>query len=191
MYQCLSVFVSVCQCAKVSMWLENFELDLKQVDHICFSPYPVYQNIIFVLQSFLLISRHLTPKSLQGTQNRWGSWQCHCQWPMLWRQYCIFLIAIPFYFVPCSNSGIDYHTVAVKWSLTRDFQLHVFFMNLCPPGPQVFQGGRFEFFRKFVEIFANIYDTSDKLYSGVNNIGENLFYRRCHSSLSLGNNQKA
>ncbi len=28
-------------------------------------------------------------------------------------------------------------------------------MNQCPPGPQVFQRGRFEFLQKFVEIFAN------------------------------------
>ncbi len=28
-------------------------------------------------------------------------------------------------------------------------------MNLCPPGPQVFHWGPFEFFRKFAEIFAN------------------------------------
>ncbi len=40
----------------------------------------------------------------------------------------------------------------IKGSLTRDFRLQVFFMNLSPPGPQVFQGGRFEFFRKFAEI---------------------------------------
>ncbi len=42
-----------------------------------------------------------------------------------------------------------------KGSLTRDFWLQVFFMNQCPPGPQVFHWGRFEFFRKFAEIFAN------------------------------------
>jgi hypothetical protein len=28
-------------------------------------------------------------------------------------------------------------------------------MNQCPPGPQVFPLGRFEFFRKFAETFAN------------------------------------
>jgi hypothetical protein len=28
-------------------------------------------------------------------------------------------------------------------------------MNQCPPGPQVFHWNHFEFFRKFVEIFAN------------------------------------
>ena len=42
----------------------------------------------------------------------------------------------------------------LKGSLTRDFRLQVFFMNQCPPGPQVFNWGRFEFFRKFAEIFA-------------------------------------
>jgi hypothetical protein len=30
-------------------------------------------------------------------------------------------------------------------------------MNQCPPGPKVFQWGRFEFFRKFAEIFGNEY----------------------------------
>jgi hypothetical protein len=40
-------------------------------------------------------------------------------------------------------------------SLTRDFRLQVFFVNQCPPGPQVFHWSLFEFFRKFVEIFAN------------------------------------
>jgi hypothetical protein len=42
-----------------------------------------------------------------------------------------------------------------KGSLTRDFRLQVFFMNQCPPGPQVFHWSHFEFFRKFAEIFAN------------------------------------
>jgi hypothetical protein len=59
----------------------------------------------------------------------------------------------------------------VKGSLTQDFLLQVFFMDQCPPGPQVFHWGRFEFFRKFVEIFANV-DTADKLLSGVNDTGE-------------------
>ncbi len=42
-----------------------------------------------------------------------------------------------------------------KGSLTRDFRLQVFFMNQCPPGPQVFYWSHFDFFRKFAEIFAN------------------------------------
>jgi hypothetical protein len=56
-------------------------------------------------------------------------------------------------------------------------------MNQCPPGPQVFHWGRFEFFQKFAEIFANEYlspvsttnDTGDKLFSGVNDTGEKFF----------------
>jgi hypothetical protein len=40
-------------------------------------------------------------------------------------------------------------------SLTLDFRFQVFFMNLCPPGPQVFHWSRSEFFRKFADIFAN------------------------------------
>ncbi len=47
------------------------------------------------------------------------------------------------------------HNLYVKGSLTRDFRLQVFFMNQCPPGPQVFRWCLFEFFRKFAEIFAN------------------------------------
>ncbi len=43
----------------------------------------------------------------------------------------------------------------LKGSLTRDFRLQVFFMNQCPPGPHVFHWSHFDFFRKFVEIFAN------------------------------------
>ena len=41
-----------------------------------------------------------------------------------------------------------------KGSLTRDFRSHFFFMNQCPPGPQVLHWGRLEFFRKFAEILA-------------------------------------
>jgi hypothetical protein len=61
-----------------------------------------------------------------------------------------------------------YLNVRFEGSLTRDFRLQVFFMNQCPPGPQVFHWGRYEFFQKFAEIFANEY----KLFSGVNNTGE-------------------
>jgi hypothetical protein len=57
-----------------------------------------------------------------------------------------------------------------KGSLTRDFRLQVSYMNQCPPGPQVFHWGRFEFFRKFVEIFAN--DTGEKFIAGVNDTGD-------------------
>jgi len=44
-----------------------------------------------------------------------------------------------------------------KGSLTRDFRIQVFFMNQCPPGPQVFHWSHFAFFRKFAEIFANYF----------------------------------
>ncbi len=43
-------------------------------------------------------------------------------------------------------------------------------MNQCPPGPQVFPWGRFEFFRKFAEILANEY--LSLVFSGVNDTGE-------------------
>jgi hypothetical protein len=61
-------------------------------------------------------------------------------------------------------------------------------MNQCPPGPQVFHWGRFEFFRKFAEIltklFSGVNDTGDKLFSGVNDTGEKFIagvkiFRRC------------
>jgi hypothetical protein len=55
-----------------------------------------------------------------------------------------------------------------KGSLTRDFRLQVFFMNQCPPGPQVFHWGRFEFFRKFAEIFANEYLSPVSLTPAIN-----------------------
>jgi hypothetical protein len=45
--------------------------------------------------------------------------------------------------------------INIKGSLTRDFRLQVFFMNQCPPGSLVLPWGRFEFFRKFAEIFWN------------------------------------
>jgi hypothetical protein len=71
-------------------------------------------------------------------------------------------------------------------------------MNQCPPGPQVFHWGQFEFFRKLAAIrklifITGVNDTSDKLFSSVNDNGEKLagdgfaertdFYR--HYSLSL------
>ncbi len=40
------------------------------------------------------------------------------------------------------------HMWSVKGSLTRDFRLQVFFMNQCPPSPQVFHWSHFEFFSK-------------------------------------------
>jgi hypothetical protein len=70
-------------------------------------------------------------------------------------------------------------------------------MNQCPPGPQVFHWGRFEFFRNFAEIFANEYlspvsttpainkkQKQKTLFSGVNDTGENFI-------AGVGNNQKA
>jgi hypothetical protein len=38
-------------------------------------------------------------------------------------------------------------------------------MNQCPPGPQVFHWGRFEF-------IAGVNDTGEKLFSGVNDTSE-------------------
>jgi hypothetical protein len=41
-----------------------------------------------------------------------------------------------------------------KGTVSRDFRLLVFFMNQFPPSPWVYHWVRFEFFRKFAEIFA-------------------------------------
>ena len=43
----------------------------------------------------------------------------------------------------------------LKGTVSRDFLLLVFFMNQFPPSPRVFHLNRFEFFRKFAEIFAS------------------------------------
>jgi hypothetical protein len=40
----------------------------------------------------------------------------------------------------------EFSAMSIKESLTRDFRFQVFFMKQCPPGPQVFHWGRFEFF---------------------------------------------
>ncbi len=42
-----------------------------------------------------------------------------------------------------------------KGTVSRDFLLLVFFMNQFPPSPRVSHQDRFEFFRKFAEIFAS------------------------------------
>jgi hypothetical protein len=42
-----------------------------------------------------------------------------------------------------------------KGTVSRDFLLLVFFMNQFPPSPRVFHLDRFEFFRKFAEIFVS------------------------------------
>ncbi len=43
----------------------------------------------------------------------------------------------------------------LKETVSRDFLLLVFFMYKFPPSPRVFHLDRFEFFRKFTEIFAS------------------------------------
>ena len=42
----------------------------------------------------------------------------------------------------------------LKGTVSRDFLLLVFLMNQFPPSPRVLHWDRFEFFRKFAEIFA-------------------------------------
>ncbi len=43
----------------------------------------------------------------------------------------------------------------VKGTVSRDFLLLVFFMHKFPPSPRLFHLDRFEFFKKFAEIFAS------------------------------------
>ena len=45
--------------------------------------------------------------------------------------------------------------VYIKGTVSRDFLLLVFFMNQFTPSSRVFHLDRFEFFRKFAEIFAS------------------------------------
>jgi hypothetical protein len=45
--------------------------------------------------------------------------------------------------------------IAFKGTVSRDFLLLVFFMNQFPPSPRVSHLDRFEFFRKFAEIFES------------------------------------
>ncbi len=47
-----------------------------------------------------------------------------------------------------------YQNSSLKGTVSRDFRHLVFFMNQFPPIPWVYHEGRFEFFRKFAEIFA-------------------------------------
>ncbi len=62
---------------------------------------------------------------------------------------------------PKVGKGRDQHEkasqspdVLFKGTVSRDFLLLVFFMNQFPPSPRVFHLDRFDFFRKFTEIFA-------------------------------------
>jgi hypothetical protein len=53
-----------------------------------------------------------------------------------------------------------------KGSLTQDFRLQVFFMNQCPPGPQVFHWSLFDFFENSLRYSRLMYIT------GVNDTGD-------------------
>jgi hypothetical protein len=54
-----------------------------------------------------------------------------------------------------STKFVPIQTHLIKGTVSRDFLLLVFFMNQFPPYPRVFHSDRFEFFRKFAEIFAS------------------------------------
>ncbi len=56
----------------------------------------------------------------------------------------------------CYNTEISLELIpSVKGTVSRDFLLLVFFMNQFPPSPRVSHSDRFEFFRKFAEIFVS------------------------------------
>ncbi len=54
-----------------------------------------------------------------------------------------------------SKQIMSTNTIQFKGTVSRDFLLLVFFMNQFPPSPRVFHSDRFDFFRKFAEIFAS------------------------------------
>jgi hypothetical protein len=80
-----------------------------------------------------------------------------------------------------------------KGTVSRDFLLLVFFINQFPPSPRVSHSDRFEFIRKFAEIFvskganlppvsatpaanfatslASVFDTGGKFADGINDTG--------------------
>ncbi len=76
-------------------------------------------------------------------------------------------------------------------SLTRDFRLQVFFMNQCPPGPQVFHWGHFEFFWKFAEIFEDEYLSPVSTTPAINCSVVSMKPAKNLSPVSRGNSQKA
>jgi hypothetical protein len=47
------------------------------------------------------------------------------------------------------------YALFLKWTVSRDFLLLVFFRNQFPPSPRVFHLDRFKFFRKFAEIIPS------------------------------------
>ncbi len=70
----------------------------------------------------------------------------------------IFLVLPPWihiYMKPQNFVGSGSSRSDLKGTVSRDFLLLVFFMNQFPPSPRVFHLDRFEFFRKFAEIFAS------------------------------------
>jgi hypothetical protein len=77
--------------------------------------------------------------------------------------------------IQSSQAGIAVGTVPCRESDTR-FSTSGFFMNQCPPGPQVFHWSHFEFFenlRRYSRI--NVYhDTGDKLFSVSTTPAKNL-----------------
>jgi hypothetical protein len=52
-----------------------------------------------------------------------------------------------------SKNNISWN-ISFKGTVPRDFRLQVFYMDQFPPSPWLYHKGRFEFFRKFAEIFA-------------------------------------
>jgi hypothetical protein len=63
-----------------------------------------------------------------------------------------YLLIIDLFKIQSINSGRD----GFMGSLIQDFRLQVFFMNQCPPGPQVFHWSLFEFFSKIPRRYLRI-----------------------------------
>ncbi len=77
--------------------------------------------------------------------------------PMTAKSMAFFLILVPWCKDRTSSRCTTYAVKKniIKGTVSRDFLLLVFFMNQFPPSPRVFHLDRFEFFRKFAEIFAS------------------------------------
>jgi hypothetical protein len=97
---------------------------------------------------------YLTP-----LESRAPEWPASCYLPTASDHHAYLLrletagLAILPSLVPRSSSGSLYRKF--KGTVSRDFLLLDFFMNQFPPSPRVLHLDRFEFFRKFAEIFGS------------------------------------
>ncbi len=78
-------------------------------------------------------------------------------------------------FLTRQTAGANALSLYFKGSLTRGFRLQAFFMNQCPPGPQVEPFWIFSKIRGDIRelmFITGVNNTGDKLFSGVNDTGE-------------------